>query len=46
MEAGGRGRVMDRSWPLSVGGRLEIDGETVTVHSVEGAEVRGLHGAG
>jgi hypothetical protein len=41
VETGGRGRVMDRGWPLSVGGRLVIDGETVTVHSVEGAEVRG-----
>ena len=28
-------------WPLAVGGRLMIDGETITVHSVEGAEVRG-----
>jgi transposase InsO family protein len=26
---------------LSVGGRLVIDGETITVHSVSGAEVRG-----
>ena len=28
-------------WALSVGGRLVIDGETITVHSVNGAEVRG-----
>jgi transposase InsO family protein len=46
VEAGGRGRVRDRSWPLSVGGRLEIDGETITVHSVEGAEVRGYTARG
>jgi hypothetical protein len=46
VEAGGQGRVMDRSWPLSVGGRLEIDGEMITVHSVEGAEVRGYTARG
>ena len=46
MDTGGRERVMDRSWPLSVGGRLMIDGETVTVHSVEGAEVRGYTALG
>ncbi len=28
-------------WPLSVGGRLVIDGETITVHSANGAEVCG-----
>ncbi|MGB0092439.1 MAG: Mu transposase C-terminal domain-containing protein [Solirubrobacteraceae bacterium] len=37
---------MDLSWPLSVGGRLMIDGEPVTVHSVEGAEVRGYTARG
>lgn len=34
------GEVTGR-WPLSVGGRLVIDGETITVHGVDGAEVRG-----
>jgi hypothetical protein len=29
-------------WPLGIGGRLEIDGEAVTVTSVAGAEVRGF----
>jgi transposase InsO family protein len=28
-------------WPLAVGGRLMIDGETVTVHAVDGTDVRG-----
>lgn len=37
---------MDRGWPLSVGGRLVVGGETVTVHSVDGAEVRGFTTAG
>ena len=32
---------MTGRWPLSVGGRLVIDDETITVHSVNGAEVRG-----
>ena len=32
---------MTGPWPLSVGGRLVIDGEAITVHSVDGAEVRG-----
>ena len=34
------GEVTGR-WPLSVGGRLVIGGEAITVHSVDGAEVRG-----
>lgn len=28
-------------FPLGVGGRLVIDGETIAVHSVDGAEVHG-----
>jgi transposase InsO family protein len=38
--------MTDARWPLSIGGRLVIDGETVTVHSVEGAEVRGYTSSG
>jgi len=33
-------------WPLGIGGRLVIDGETITVHSVDGAEVNGFTAAG
>jgi transposase InsO family protein len=46
VEARGTGGVMDRSWPLSVGGRLVVDGVTVIVSSVDGAEVRGFTAAG
>jgi transposase InsO family protein len=37
---------MSRLWPLSVGGRLVIDGEAVIVSSVDGAEVRGFTAGG
>ena len=37
---------MRPAWPLSVGGRLLIDGETVFVTLVDGAEVRGFTAAG
>ena len=33
--------MIEPRWPLAVGGRLMIDGETITVHSVDGTEVRG-----
>ena len=33
-------------FPLGIGGRLVIDGETITVHSVDGAEVHGCTVAG
>jgi hypothetical protein len=33
--------MTESRWPLAVGGRLMIDGGTITVHAVEGAEVRG-----
>ena len=42
MDTGGAGGVMDRAWPLSVGGRLVIDGQAVVV----GADVRGFTEAG
>ena len=34
------------AWPLSVGGRLMIDGETITVTVVDGADVSGFTGRG
>jgi transposase InsO family protein len=37
---------MEPVWPLGVGGRLQIDGEAITVTAVEGAEVRGLDDSG
>jgi hypothetical protein len=37
---------MEAVWPLAVGGRLVIDGETVFVNRVDGAEVRGFTAAG
>ena len=37
---------MEPAWPLAVGGRLVIDGETVFVNGVDGAEVRGFTAAG
>lgn len=37
---------MEAVWPLTVGGRLVIDGETVFVNGVDGAEVRGFTAAG
>ncbi len=41
----GGGMTVGR-WPLSVGGRLMIDGEAITVTAVDGAEVRGFTGRG
>jgi transposase InsO family protein len=38
--------MTDARWPLSVGGRLVIDGEAITVTSVDGADVRGFTGRG
>lgn len=35
------GGMTEPQWPLAVGGQLRIDGEAITVHSVEGPEVRG-----
>src|SRR5450755_2798927 len=40
------GGVMEAAWPLAVGGRLVIDGETVFVNAVGGAEVHGFTAAG
>jgi len=37
---------METAWPLRVGGPLVIDGETVFVTAVDGAEVRGFTPAG
>ena len=34
--------MSEARWPLSIGGRLLIDGEAMTVTSVDGAEVRGF----
>ena len=34
--------MIEPRWPLGVGGRLLIDGEAVTVTSVDGANVRGF----
>jgi hypothetical protein len=44
--ARGGGGVTSTAWPLSVGGRLSIDGETIIVSSVDGAEVRGFTAGG
>ena len=33
-------------WPLGIGGQLVIDGETITVHSVDGTDVRGYTAGG
>jgi hypothetical protein len=38
--------MTDARWPLSVGGRLMIDGEVITVTMVDGAHVRGFTGRG
>jgi len=37
---------MEAAWPLAVGGRLVIDGETVFVNGVDGDEVRAFTAAG
>ena len=41
----GVGGVME-AWPLGVGGRLLIEGKTIIVSSVDGAEVRGYTAGG
>ena len=41
----GGGMTVGR-WPLSVGGRLMIDGEAITVTAVDGSEVKGFTGRG
>jgi hypothetical protein len=38
--------MTDARWPLSVGGRLMIDGEVITVTTVDGARVGGFTGRG
>lgn len=38
--------MTEPTWPLGVGGRLEIDDEVITVTGVEDAEVRGFTAAG
>jgi transposase InsO family protein len=38
--------MTDARWPLSIGGRLLIDGEAITVTSVDGSDVRGFTGRG
>jgi len=40
------GGVMEPAWPVTVGRRLVIDGETVFVNGVDGAEVRGFTAVG
>ena len=40
------GGMIEPRWPLGVGGRLVIDGEMITVSSVDGAEVRGFTARG
>ena len=40
------GGMTEPRWPLALGGRLMIDGETIFVHSVEADEVRGYTAAG
>lgn len=38
--------MIEARWPLSIGGRLLIDGEVVTVTSVDGVDVGGFTGPG
>jgi transposase InsO family protein len=38
--------MIETRWPLSIGGRLVIDGEAITVTSIDGADVRGFTGRG
>ncbi len=40
------GGVTGQIWPLGIGGQLVIDGETITVHCVDGADVRGYTAGG
>jgi len=37
---------MESTWPLGVGGRLVIDGQAITVSSVDGTDVRGFTASG
>jgi len=46
VDGGAGGGVSAPVFPLSVGGRLEVDGESVIVSSVDGGEVRGFTTAG
>ncbi|MGH2859462.1 MAG: Mu transposase C-terminal domain-containing protein [Solirubrobacteraceae bacterium] len=46
MRAVAGGGMIGPRWPLSVGGRLMIDGEAITVTAVEGREVKGFTGRG
>ena len=36
--------MIETRWPLSIGGRMVIDGEAITVTSVDGVDVRGFTG--
>jgi hypothetical protein len=40
------GGMTGQRWPLGIGGQLVIDGETITVHCVDGADVRGYTAGG
>jgi hypothetical protein len=40
------GGMTGSRWPLSVGGRLMVDGEAITVTTVDGREVKGVTGRG
>ena len=44
MRAAANGCMTGQSWPLNIGGRLVIDGETITVTSVDGTDVQRIHG--
>ena len=46
MRAAADGGMTGQSWPLGIGGQLVIDGETITVHSVDGTDVRGYTAGG
>jgi transposase InsO family protein len=38
--------MTERRWPLGIGGRLVIDGEPITIASVDGGDVRGFTDGG
>jgi hypothetical protein len=40
------GGMIEPRWALAIGGRLIVDGETITVHCVEAGEVRGYTAVG
>jgi transposase InsO family protein len=46
VRAAAGGGMTGQGWPLGIGGQLVIDGETITVHSVDGADVRGYTAGG